>query len=162
MKLLHLSLIGLMTFATQAWALSNDTEQPIYIDSDSQSLDMKSSKVTFIGDVTLKQGSINIEADKIIVLRNPADDSVEQIEAYGDTAKFTQLTDEGKTLAGQAKKLKYMVQEDLLTMTGKAELAQDDSLIKGTTIRYQISSQQLMADGSAKERVSTVLQPTQQ
>jgi len=161
MKLLHLSLIGLMAFASHTWALSNDTEQPIYIDSDSQSLDMKSNRVTFIGDVSLKQGSINIDADKIVVLRNPETDAVEQIEAFGKPATFTQLTDEGKTLAGQANTLRYLVQKDQLTMNGNAELAQDDSLIKGTSIRYQISSQQLIADGKAGERVSTVLQPTQ-
>ncbi|USD64996.1 lipopolysaccharide transport periplasmic protein LptA [Vibrio sp. SCSIO 43136] len=159
MKLKLLSLIGCLLLSTSSWALSNDTEQPIYINSNSQSLDMKSNRVTFEGDVTLKQGSINIKADKLIVLRNSEDDSVEVLEAYGKPTTFTQLTDEGKTLSGKANVLKYMVAQDLLTMNGDAELAQDESLIKGTSIRYQIASQQLMADGKEGQPVSTILQP---
>lgn len=71
MKLLHLSLISCLLLSGQALALSSDQDQPVYIDSDSQQLDMQSNKVTFEGDVKLKQGSININADKIIVTRDP-------------------------------------------------------------------------------------------
>lgn len=68
MKRSHLSLIACLLASTQAYALSTDREQPVYIDSDSQQLDMKSNRVTFLGDVKLKQGSININADKSIVI----------------------------------------------------------------------------------------------
>ncbi|WP_419894698.1 hypothetical protein [Proteus faecis] len=44
-------------------------------------------------------------------------------------------------------------------MIGQAMLAQDDSEIRGQQIRYQISSQKLIADGQGSERVSTILQP---
>ena len=54
MKLLHLSLLAFAFAAPSVYALSSDSEQPVYIDSDSQQLDMKSNKVTFIGDVVLK------------------------------------------------------------------------------------------------------------
>lgn len=161
MKLSHLSLIACLLAAPGALALTTDTEQPIYIDSDSQNLDMKSHQVTFSGDVKLKQGSINIHADKVIVTRNTSNDALEQIDAFGDPATFSQLTDEGKTLKGQAQELHYNVAEDQLVMVTDAELAQDESLIRGNTITYKISSQKLMADGGENERVTTVLQPAQ-
>lgn len=161
MKLSHLSLIACLFAAPSAFALSTDTDQPIYIDSDSQHLDMKSHRVTFSGDVKLKQGSININAEKVIVIRNPADDSLKQIQAFGNPATFSQLTDEGKTLKGQAKELYYKVASDELTMVTDAQLSQDESLIRGKTITYKISSQKLMADGGKNERVTTVLQPSQ-
>ncbi|WP_162047249.1 lipopolysaccharide transport periplasmic protein LptA [Vibrio taketomensis] len=160
MKLSHLSLIACLFASAQALALSTDREQPVYIDSDSQQLDMQSNKVTFLGDVKLKQGSININADKIVVTRDPNDGSIKQIEGFGDVATFSQLTDDGKTLHGEAKELYYDVNKDQLTMIDKAILAQDDSEIRGNHIRYHISSQKLIADGKQKgDRVSTVLQP---
>ncbi|MGD8122782.1 lipopolysaccharide transport periplasmic protein LptA [Vibrio sp. Hep-1b-8] len=160
MKLSHLSLISCLFLSSQALALSTDQEQPVYIDSDSQQLDMQSNKVTFIGDVKLKQGSININADKVIVTRDPKDGSIQEIEGYGNLATFSQLTDDGKTLYGEAKELYYVMIDDQLTMIDQAMLSQDDSVIRGTKIRYKISSQKLIADGKEKgDRVSTVLQP---
>lgn len=160
MKLSHLSLISCLLLSGQAMALSTDQDQPVYIDSDSQQLDMQSNKVTFLGDVKLKQGSININADKVIVTRDPKDGSIQEIEGYGDLATFSQLTDDGKTLYGEAKELYYVMVEDQLTMIDQAMLSQDDSVIRGTKIRYKISSQKLIADGKeAGDRVSTVLQP---
>ncbi|MFM2588746.1 lipopolysaccharide transport periplasmic protein LptA [Vibrio sp. TBV020] len=160
MKLSHLSLISCLFLSSQALALSTDQDQPVYIDSDSQQLDMQSNKVTFLGDVKLKQGSININADKVIVIRDPKDGSIQEIEGYGDLATFSQLTDDGKTLYGEAKELYYVMVDDQLTMIDQAMLSQDDSVIRGTKIRYKISSQKLIADGKQKgDRVSTVLQP---
>ncbi|WP_159655421.1 lipopolysaccharide transport periplasmic protein LptA [Vibrio atypicus] len=160
MKLSHLSLIACLFMSGQALALSTDQKQPVYIDSDSQQLDMQSNQVTFLGDVKLKQGSININAEKIIVTRDPKDGSIQRIDGFGELATFSQLTDDGKTLYGEAKELEYSLAKDQLTMRNKAMLSQDDSLIRGNQIRYQISSQKLIADGKQKgDRVSTVLQP---
>jgi lipopolysaccharide export system protein LptA len=161
MKLSHLSLSLCLLLPTAVLALSTDTEQPVYIDSDTQQLDMKSNKVTFAGDVKLKQGSININADKIVVTREPQTGTIEVIQGFGDLATFSQLTDDGKTLYGEAKELHYSLKDDQLTMKKQAMLSQDDSVIRGTTIKYRISSQKLVADGNANERVSTVLQPQQ-
>lgn len=160
MKLLHLSLIACLFATSSAYALKSDSEQPIYIDSDKQNLDMKSNKVTFTGDVKLKQGSINMNADKLIVIRNPEDGSLREIEGYGEPATFSQLTDDGKTLNGQAKELYYKVTTDQLTMITDAVLSQDESTIRGNKITYKIGSQKLTADSGGGERVKTVLQPT--
>jgi lipopolysaccharide export system protein LptA len=146
--------------STPALALSTDSEQPIYIDSDSQQLDMQSNKVTFAGDVKLKQGSININADKIVVMRDPADGAIKEIEAYGKLTTFSQLTDDGNTLYGEAEELYYNMRTDELTMLKRAMLSQDGSQISGDKIRYKISEQKLVADGAQTGgRVSTVLQP---
>ncbi|ADT85940.1 lipopolysaccharide transport periplasmic protein LptA [Vibrio sp. Vb2880] len=159
MKLSHLSLIACLLTSGSALALSSDTQQPVYIDSDSQQLDMKSSRVTFVGDVKLKQGSININADKLVVIRDAKTGKIETIEGYGNLTTFSQLTDDGKTLYGEAKELHYKMADDELTMIGQAMLSQDDSEIRGSKIRYKISSQKLIADSNGSGRVSTVLQP---
>ncbi len=156
-KLLNIIFVALIS--SNAWALSTDTDQPVYIDSDSQHLDMKSNKVTFIGDVKLVQGSINVEAEKIVVTRDPKQGNIENIEAFGNMAKFRQLTDDGKELKGRAKELYYSMKKDQLTMLKNATLMQDDSVIKGEKIRYHITSEKMVAEGDGSTRVSTVLQP---
>ncbi|MDL5026315.1 lipopolysaccharide transport periplasmic protein LptA [Vibrio gigantis] len=161
MKLLHLSLFALTLAAPNVYALSSDSEQPVYIDSDSQQLDMKSNQVTFLGDVNLKQGSININADKVIVTRNAVNGEIEEIQGFGKPATFSQLTDDGKTLYGEADDLHYQLVADRLIMTKNAMLSQDGSIIRGSKITYQIASQKLVADSDSSERVSTVLQPAE-
>ncbi|CAE6890735.1 Lipopolysaccharide export system protein LptA [Vibrio sp. B1REV9] len=161
MKPLHLSLLALVLAAPQALALKSDTQQPVYINSDTQQVDMKSNQVVFEGDVSLKQGSINIDADRIIVTRDPKTESIKQIQAFGKPATFSQLMDDGKTLNGQATELDYRIATDELTMKGQAQLAQDGNTIRGSSIRYQIGKQKLVADSSKTERVTTILQPNQ-
>ncbi|MCF7479507.1 lipopolysaccharide transport periplasmic protein LptA [Vibrio sp. J2-4] len=161
MKPLHLSLLALVLAAPQALALKSDTQQPVYINSDTQQVDMKSNQVIFKGDVSLKQGSINIGADRIVVTRDPKTEAIKQIQAFGKPAKFSQLMDDGKTLSGQAVELDYRISTDELTMKGQAQLAQDNNTIKGSSIRYQIGKQKLVADSSKEERVTTILQPNQ-
>ncbi|MGR5236249.1 lipopolysaccharide transport periplasmic protein LptA [Vibrio alfacsensis] len=161
MKPLHLSLLALILAAPQALALKSDTQQPVYINSDTQQVDMKSNQVIFKGDVSLKQGSINIDADRIVVTRDPKTQSIKQIQAFGKPATFSQLMDDGKTLSGQADELDYRITTDELTMKGKAQLAQDNNTIQGASIRYQIGKQKLVADSSKNERVTTILQPNQ-
>lgn len=161
MKPLHLSLLALLLAAPSALALKSDTQQPIYINSDTQQVDMKSNQVIFSGDVSLKQGSINIDADKIVVTRDPKTETINNIQALGKPAKFSQLMDDGKTISGQANELDYRISTDELTMKGQAQLAQEGNTIKGSTIRYQIGQQKLVADSSENERVTTILQPNQ-
>ncbi|HHF3095126.1 TPA: lipopolysaccharide transport periplasmic protein LptA [Vibrio diabolicus] len=161
MKPLHLSLLALVLAAPQALALKSDTQQPVYINSDTQQVDMKSNQVIFKGDVSLKQGSINIDADRIVVTRDPKTEAIKQIQAFGKPAKFSQLMDDGKTLSGQAVELDYRISTDELIMKGQAQLAQDNNTIKGSSIRYQIGKQKLVADSSKEERVTTILQPNQ-
>jgi lipopolysaccharide export system protein LptA len=160
MKISNLSLLAsLLVVSSCAFALSTDAEQPVYIDSDSQQLDLKSNQVTFIGNVKLTQGSINIHADKIIVTRNPKNGSIDEIQGFGQLATFSQKTDDGKRLYGEANKLNYKMAKDQLTMTDNALLSQDDSVIRSSKIRYKISAQTLIADGNKEQRVSTVFQP---
>ncbi|ACH66415.1 MULTISPECIES: lipopolysaccharide transport periplasmic protein LptA [Aliivibrio] len=161
MKLSHVSLLASLLFSASSWALSSDTEQPIHINSNSQNFDMQSNQVTFTGDVTLKQGSIEIFADKIVVIRPQGKEGREVLEAYGKPTRFSQLTDDGKTLKGKANKLRYELENEFLKMTDSAELTQDDSIIKGKVITYNMKTQKLIADGGKDDRVTTILQPSQ-
>ncbi|KEY90875.1 lipopolysaccharide export system protein lptA [Candidatus Photodesmus blepharus] len=139
-------------------ALSVDQNQPVYIDSNSQQLDMQNNQATFLGNVKLKQGSIKINADKVVIIRDMKTGGIQEIKGYGNLATFSQLTDDNKVLYGEAEELCYKTVDDQLTMLRRAMLAQDDSMIRGSKIRYKISKQKLIADGNIGDRVTTVLQ----
>lgn len=166
MKILHrrslyLSVLFCLFASASSWALTSDQEQPIHISSDSQDLDMKTNKVTFTGNVKLTQGSIVLTADKLIAFRDTKTGELTELQGYGKPSHFSQKTDEGKLLKGQANTLVYNVARDQLVMTTNAELHQDDSVIRGKEITYHISSQNLKASSGDGERVSTVIQPAQ-
>lgn len=143
-----------------ALALSTDSEQTIYIDSDNQHLDMKTNIVTFTGNVYLRQGSINLNADKVIVTRPTAQEGNEIIDAYGKPATFEQTMDDGKKINGEAFELRYDVQKSFLIMVKKAVLIQEGgNQVEGKKITYDINKQLLNAESDASTRVTTVLQP---
>jgi len=137
-----LLLTALMMTSLSAFALKDDTNKPINIVSDNQSLDMENSVVTFTDNVVITQGSILIKANKVVITRPPENSGKkETVEAFGSPVTFHQQLDDGKT--------------------GNAELKQLDSKINGERITYDVKKQQLKANGNGKSRVQTVLIPTQ-
>lgn len=60
------------TASIPAFAVTGDTDQPIHIESDQQSLDMQGNVVTFTGNVIVTRGTIKINADKVVVTRPAA------------------------------------------------------------------------------------------
>lgn len=165
MKLLNnkiLLITTLMMTSLSALALKDDTNKPINIVSDNQSLDMENSVVTFTDNVVITQGSILIKASKVVITR-PAENSGKKdtVEAFGSPVTFHQLLDDGKPVDGKANKVHYDLGAEFLTLTGNAQLKQLDSKITGARITYDVKKQQLKANGSGKSRVQTVLIPTQ-
>ncbi|KLV06184.1 ABC transporter substrate-binding protein [Photobacterium aquae] len=161
MKHFKLTTLLCLLLSSPTWALSNDTEQPIYINSDNQELDIQNNIVTFTGNVILRQGSIDIRADKVVVTRPSGQEGKETIDAYGAPATFHQLMDNGKPIDGAAKKMRYETSTEFLKMTDDAILIQEGSEIQGKVISYKIDEQKLVAESGKKKRVTTILQPNQ-
>ncbi|MCW9711161.1 lipopolysaccharide transport periplasmic protein LptA [Avibacterium sp. 21-586] len=164
MKLANKSLLffTVLMASMSAFALKNDTNQPINIESNNQSLDMENQTVTFTDNVVITQGSILIKADKVVITRPPENSNKkETVDAYGRPVTFHQVLDDGKPVDGKANKVHYDLGTEFLTLTGNAELKQLDSKITGHLITYDVKKQQLKASGSSKSRVRTVLIPAQ-
>lgn len=155
-------LTTLMMTSVSAFALKDDTNKPINIESDNQSLDMENSVVTFTDNVVITQGSILIKAQKVVIKRPPEDSGKkETVEAFGSPVTFHQILDDGKPVDAKANQVHYDLGTEFLTLTGNAELKQLDSKINGNHITYDVKKQQLKANGSRKSRVKTVLIPAQ-
>lgn len=157
-----LLLAGLMITSFSALALKDDTNQPINIVSDNQSLDMENSVVTFTDNVVITQGSILIKANKVVITRPPENSGKkETVDAYGSPVTFHQLLDDGKPVDGKGNKIHYDLGSEFLTINGNGELKQLDSKITAEKITYDVKKQQLKANSGGKERVHTVLIPNQ-
>ena len=149
----------LLGLSFSAHALTGDTDQPINIDSGSQSLDMEKNTVVFSDNVVITQGSININAAKVTITRQEG--KKETIDAEGGPVTFQQTLDNGKPVNGKANSVNYDLNSEFLVLVGNAELKQLDSFIKAEKITYDVKKQQLKATSGGKARVKTVLIPTQ-
>ncbi|KAE9537173.1 lipopolysaccharide transport periplasmic protein LptA [Ursidibacter arcticus] len=154
-----LFLTACLTMSMSAYALKGDTDQPINIDSGSQSLDMDNNVVIFTDNVLITQGSIKITANKVKITRQEG--KKETIDANGSPVTFQQTLDNGKPVNGKASSVNYDLGSEFLTLIGNAELKQLDSFIKAERITYDVKKQQLKATSGGKSRVKTVLIPTQ-
>ena len=152
---------SLLAASLPAMALTGDTNQPIHIESDQQSLDMQGNVVTFTGNVVVTQGSIKINADKVVVTRPANQQGKEVIDGYGNPATFYQMQDNGKPVKGRASKMHYELANDFVVLTGNAYLEQLDSNIKGDKITYLVKEQKMQAFSDKGKRVTTVLVPSQ-
>ena len=99
-------LAALIMTSFSALALKDDTNQPINIVSDNQSLDMEKSVVTFTDNVSITQGSILIKANKVVITRPPENSGKKEIvEAFGTPVTFHKQIDNGKPVDAKANKV---------------------------------------------------------
>ncbi|WP_245711026.1 lipopolysaccharide transport periplasmic protein LptA [Thorsellia anophelis] len=148
----------LFGFTNQSVAKTGDTEQPMHISSNSQSLDITNNIATFTDSVVITQGSINIIADKVVVTTPNGDQTKAVVDAYGSPLKFSQLQDDGKPIEGHANQMRYELEIEKITLTGNAFISQLDSNVKGDKIVYLVKEQKMEAKG---DRVITILNPKQ-
>ncbi|HCT5875911.1 lipopolysaccharide ABC transporter substrate-binding protein LptA [Proteus mirabilis] len=151
----------LFSISVPVMALKDDTQQPIVVNSEKQSLNLEKNITTFTQNVVVKQGSIDIRADKVVVTRPGGDSKKIVIEAFGNPVTFYQLQDNGKPIKGRGDKMTYEMDKELVTLTGKAYLEQLDSNITGDKITYLVPTQQMEAFSGKGKQVTTVLLPSQ-
>ncbi|MGK2946246.1 MAG: lipopolysaccharide ABC transporter substrate-binding protein LptA [Candidatus Malihini olakiniferum] len=149
----------LLAASLPALAATGDTSQPIYINSSQQSLDMQGDTVTFASNVVVKQGTIEIKAERVVVTRQQSSQRQEFIEAFGNPVTFYQVQDNGKPVKGHAQEVRYELAQDKVILTGNAYLEHFDKNVKGDHITYLVKQQQIEAFSDKGRRVTTVLVP---
>lgn len=143
-----------------ASAKKSDFAQAIVVDADRQQVEIKKNRVTFFKNVLVSQGTIKLKADKLVVSSNGTKGS-EVMVATGKPASFHQVLDNGKPVDAQANEIRYELKTRTLTLTGKSELRQQDSVVTGHKVQYNIDKQEMIADGGKKGRVTTIFLPQQ-
>lgn len=161
------ALLGLLllTWSSLLHAENADRNKPIHLESDSVIVDDARQTSVFEGKVQLTQGSLFIQADKIVVTQDK--EGHQHCTASGNLATFRQKhegTDE--YIEGYGQRIEYDTRTETVDFYGKARVkrAQDD--VQGDHIAYstrteifQVSGGPGSAEAPMQGRVHAVIQP---
>lgn len=154
-----LGLIFLLA-AGAAFGLDTDSEQPVYIDSDNAVYDEKAEISTYTGNVIATQGSIKIDADKLVVYLK--DGNIVKLVATGNPSHFEQLPSEGKEkIYGEGLINEFYPEKNLLIFMKKASVRQGDAKQSSEYIEYDTKNSLLKAGEKSSDgkRVHSVIKP---
>lgn len=147
----------------KSWALPEDRQQPMYIESDSASRDDRSGVTTYVGSVRIDQGTMHIEADKVTVYMAAGKKDIDRIVCDGKPATYQQKPKPDAQIAkAHAEVIEYQVAKDFIVLTRAAHLEQGGSILEGELITYDIAKDQMQARGSESNRRIRMVIPPQQ
>ena len=167
---LSLNSVVLCSLLLLAWsgtlrAENADRDKPIHLESDRALVDDVKQTSVFEGKVELNQGTLRIQADKIVVTQDKQ--GYQHCTATGQLASFRQKhegTDE--YMEGYGERIEYDTRTEAVDFFGQARVkrAQDD--VQGDHIFYSTRTEVFQVSGDRsniadpnKGRVHAVIQP---
>lgn len=141
-------------------ALESDASAPIQIQSDTVSVNNQTQQATYSGNVSITQGSIKINGQKIVIKANKG--RLHSADIYGTQAKpasFEQTTEKGERIKGKALEIQLNQTDNLLTLTKNAELHDGKNTLTGGAIVYNSKRQTISAKGGKKNRIKMTFLP---
>lgn len=153
-------LITLMALSQHSLALPNDIEKPLEIQADEASFDQNTGQAIYKGNVFVKQGSIEIQAQYLKVTSDPETQQFSSLEASGSPAKFSQQVDwSGNIVISKGNEIHYTTDESKLEIIGEGYLSRMQNSISADYILYMIKDGTFSAEKKDSGRVSMTLQP---
>lgn len=150
-------LLLLALSAAPAPARQADATQPVNIRARSVEVNEKTGVAVYRGRVSLTQGSLRIDAERVeVLMRN---DELKSIRASGQPAKAQSTTDQGQTVTAQAKRIDYDAPRRQLDLYEQAVVHREQDVLRGAVIRYNLQSLELSAEGGNDGQVTAVIQP---
>ena len=153
--------------SVSAWALPNDTEQPIRIQANEAQLDDKKGVATYKGDVIITQGSMKITGNTVTITRNAAGE-IDVVTSVGNLAYFEQLQKVGdpKPVQAYAVTIQYHAPQNRIVLIDKAKVINEGNTTEGEKIVYDTVKQVAnagRANGTnvtaPRPRIDMVIQP---
>lgn len=150
--------VVLMICSAAVLGLPSDRDQSITIMSDTAERDEQKSTTTYAGNVVMQQGSMRIDAEKVVIYNTK--NKVTKIVASGTPARYQQKpsANEG-TVVAEAERLEYNIAQETLHLINNALLKQEGTSLSGTRIDYDVKQSVVKAGGDEqqKERVKMVI-----
>ena len=140
--------------------ITNDFNEPVFLDSKSQALDGKKKTSIFTDNVVITQGSLELLADRV-ELDATAGKRKEVIMASGKPASYKQRKDDGSMVEAKANEIIYSVASRTISLKGNASITQNEVKVTGDSIVFDMAKEQILAstDDGSKESVRTVISP---
>lgn len=154
--------------APQLAALPDDAEQELYIEAETFKADGNAGTMTYSGSVIMRQGSMSIRADELVIQGEVERESVQRVKtviARGKPAQFQQTPSAGSApVTAKALQLEYQISDKWLLLQGKASLDQEGLSLSGNRIEYDVKKSLVKANKatgttSTNERVRVVFPP---
>ena len=102
-----------------ALALSSDSKQPMYVESDAVVYDENKGETVYTGNVKASQGSLEVTGDKMII--NQQKGQADQLIIYGNPARLKQTPDGGgPDNHGIGRRADYFPDSGILILNGDA------------------------------------------
>jgi len=151
----------LLLLPCQLWALATDRDQPIEIEADQLEVREQERVSIYQGNVKLVQGSLEINADRVVIHFNEANE-LTLMEMTGTPATLRQLDDNQQEMWGEAKQIDYTQSKSLLELRDSARLSQAGDIIESDLIRINTENSSLQAGSmESDQRVKMLIQPKQ-
>ena len=125
--------------------------------ADDASSDSATKRVVATGSVQIDQGSMRLEADRVVFER--VGDRITLISAEGDPARYRQQFEPGAAFVeARATSIIYRPEDDQIELSGRAWLSRGSDEFRGEVIRYDLRQGKVEAFGE-KDGVEMILQP---
>lgn len=158
---LFLAIQPSISFAERA-----DREKPIQMEADRVVVDDQNQTSTFEGNVQMRQGTLLIEANKIVIVQEKSGASL--LTATGEPAHFRQKRDGVDEYAdGFGERIVYDSNAETANLFGKARVKREGDDVRGEHIIYSTKTGVFQVFGSEPDsaetgksgRVTIVIQP---
>ncbi len=169
----HLLLIRWLTalliaLPSLGWALPDDRNQPINIESDHARMDDHKRTTRYYGDAVLTQGTLKIEGD-VITLYYDDNKQIVKMIAKGKPARYQQLQNPiSKPVRARALQMEYHAQSQMIYLLEQGYVWDNGDIITGSRIEYDTHNNRVIAnsapdkigDGEQQDtRVNMVIHP---
>jgi len=143
--------------AAPAFAGSADRQQPMDLDADNIDGLLGDDSVSVLqGNVRIRQGSLEVDADKAEVHRVAGE--IDRIVLTGDPVRLRQVSDQGEPMDARARQVVYTLTSDLMVLTGGVEIQQPRGKLRGEMVKYDLATGRLDGGGDG-QRVSLRILP---
>lgn len=145
---------------SDAYALKNDFEQPIYIEADNATFDEKKGESTYTGKVQVTQGSMRLNSDRLVVYTR--DRKADKIIATGNPVRFRQTPEKGKKeIKGKSQRAEFYANQSRIILLDKAVVWQGQNTTTSDRIEYDYKNAIVKASKKSADskQVHVTLQP---
>ena len=158
--LCNASLATALLFSAGSYAGKDDFTKKIELAALYQNADGIAKRAKYQGNVVIKQGSLEVKADELEIDASKGEGK-EIFIASGSPATYSQQQEDGSLVTAQADKIEYHRETSSLSLEGNAQIKQNSSSVKGTSIKFNMELEQIIAQGSdtGNGRVITTFQP---
>jgi lipopolysaccharide export system protein LptA len=159
MKFILIACLCGLFFAQSAMAERGDRKKPMYLEADRATVEdvnrKEASRVTvFTGNVIITQGTMRINADKVIMKEDL--NGFKHATATGDLVSFRQKRDGlDEYVEGWSQRVEYDSKTDKIELFRQARLKRGSDEVQGDYISYDMNSEFFKVISSKERGVET-------